>query len=218
MGGYFGPGLFAFLRDLGANNNRAWFQANKARYVDEVEAPMRRFVEAVGLRLAATVGPSYGEGSVFRIYRDTRFSHDKTPYKTSTAAQFRHGTQRKDHAVPGFYVYLSPGHCLGGGGLYRSDPATLGRVRGRIVAEPEEWAEVLASGLEIQGDALRRPPAGYDPDHRFVEDLKRKDHVVMEQYSEDEVCRPEFLERYVATCTRIAPLVGFLTRSLDMPW
>src|SRR5262249_47414783 len=141
-----------------------------------------------------------------------------SPFKTSVAAQFRHGTHRKDHGLPGFYVHLSPGHCLGGGGLYRSDPDALGRVRDRIVAEPDEWAAVLASDLEIQGEALKRPPAGYDPAHRFVEDLKRKDHVVMESYAEAEVCSPEFLERYVATCARIAPLLAFLTRSLDLTW
>ena len=217
MSGYFGDGLFTFLRDLGANNDRAWFQANKARYVEEVEAPMRRFVDDAGMRLAE-ISPSYAEGSIFRIYRDTRFSHDKRPFKTSVAAQFRHGTHRKDHGLPGFYVHLSPDHSLGGGGLYRSDPDALGRVRDRIVAEPDEWAAVLAGGLEIQGDALKRPPAGYDPAHRFVEDLKRKDHIVMEGYTEAKVCGPEFLERYVTTCARIAPLVAFLTRSLDLSW
>jgi uncharacterized protein (TIGR02453 family) len=217
LSGYFGPGLFAFLRDLAANNERGWFQANKGRYVAEVEEPMRRFLEDAGGRLAL-LSPSYAEGSMFRIYRDTRFSRDKTPYKTSAAAQFRHGTHRKDHSVPGFYLHLSPGRCVGGGGLYRSDPATLGRVRDRIVAEPEEWATVLASGVEIQGEVLKRPPAGYEPGHRFVEDLKRKDHIVMDEYGEAQVCSPEFLETYVETCTRIAPLVAFLTRSLDMAW
>jgi uncharacterized protein (TIGR02453 family) len=217
LSGHFGPGLFDFLSDLKANNERAWYQANKARYVAEVERPMQRFLEDTGTRLAE-LSPSYAEGSMFRIYRDTRFSHDKTPFKTAAAAQFRHGTHRKDHSVPGFYLHLAPGHCVGGGGLYRSDPATLGRVRDRIVAEPEEWAAVLASGVEIQGDALKRAPAGYDQGHRFVDDLKRKDHIVMDQYSEAEVCRPEFLATYVATCTKVAPLLAFLTRSLDLTW
>ena len=218
MSGHFGPGLFAFLTDLAANNDRAWFQANKARYAEHVEAPMRRFVEDAGLRLAAEVSPSYAEGSVFRIYRDTRFSHDKTPFKTSTAAQFRHTTRRKDHSIPGFYIHLSPGHCVGGGGLYRSDPAALGRVRDRIVAQTDEWAEVLASGVAIEGESLKRAPAGYDPEHRFVADLKRKDHIAMTRFTQDEVCAPDFLERYVATCRDIAPLLAFLTRSLDLAW
>lgn len=217
MAAHFGPGFFAFLTDLKANNDRAWFQANKARYVDEVESPMREFVDDVGARLSE-ISSSYAEGSMFRIYRDTRFSKDKTPFKTAAAAQFRHRTQRKDHSLPGFYLHLSPEHSVGGGGLYRADPASIGRVRDRIVAEPDEWADVLAAGLAIQGDALKRPPAGYDPAHRFVDDLKRKDHIVMEQYTPADVCQPEFLDRYVATCASLAPLMRFLTRALHLDW
>jgi uncharacterized protein (TIGR02453 family) len=217
MSGYFGPGLFAFLRELAVNNERGWFNANRARYAAEVEAPMRRFVADAGMRLAE-ISPSYAEGSLFRIYRDTRFSHDKAPFKTNVAAQFRHETRRKDHSLPGFYVHLAPGHCMGGGGLYRPDPAALARVRDRIVARPEEWAAVLASGVEVTGDALKRPPSGYPADHRFVEDLKRKDHVVVETFTEDEVCGADFLERYAGVCGRIAPLMAFLTRALDLTW
>src|SRR5437773_1183143 len=105
MRGYFGPGLFGFLGDLAANNDRVWFQANRARYLDEVDAPMRRFVADAGGRLAE-LSPSYAVGSLFRIHRDTRFSHDKAPFKTSAAAQFRHGTRRKEHSLPGFYLHL----------------------------------------------------------------------------------------------------------------
>jgi len=217
VSGYFGPGLFDFLRDLAANNDRAWFQANKARYTTEVETPMRAFVADAGMRLAE-LSPSYAEGSVFRIYRDTRFSRDKSPFKTNTAAHFRHETRRADHSLPGFYVHLAPGHCIGGGGLYRPDPDALARVRDRIVARPAEWEAVLASGVEVVGDSLKRPPAGYDPDHRFIADLKRKDHVAMESFAEDEVCRDDFLERYVGVCTRVAPLVAFLTKALDLTW
>jgi uncharacterized protein (TIGR02453 family) len=217
VSGHFGPGLFAFLSDLAANNDRDWFRANKQRYVDAVETPMRRFVDDAGIRLAE-ISPSFAEGSPFRIYRDTRFSKEKLPYKTSAAAQFRHGTRRRDHSVPGFYLHLSPGFCMGGGGLYHPDAGALGRVRDRIVAHPEEWAAVLASGGGVEGEALKRAPAGYDPAHRFVADLKRKDHYAMAQFSEVEVCRADFLDRYVATCAGIAPLMAFLTRSLDLTW
>ncbi|HEY3108121.1 MAG TPA: DUF2461 domain-containing protein [Chloroflexota bacterium] len=209
--------MFGFLSDLAANNDRAWFQANKARYVDQVEAPMQRFVADAGLRLAE-LSPSYAGGSLFRIYRDTRFSRDRAPFKTSTAAQFRHGTGRKEHSLPGFYLHLAPGHCVGGGGLYHPDPAALGRVRDRIVARPDEWAAVLASGVTVLGDQLKRPPAGYPPDHRFVDDLRRKDHFAMVSFTEAEVCRPDFLDAYAATCAGIAPLMAFLTRSLDLTW
>jgi uncharacterized protein (TIGR02453 family) len=217
VSGHFGAGLFAFLTDLAANNDRDWFRAHKQRYVDEVEAPLRRFVEDAGMRLAE-ISPSFAEGSPFRIYRDTRFSKAQQQFKTSAAAQFRHGTRRRDHSVPGFYLHLSPGFCMGGGGLYRPDAPALGRVRDRIVAHPDEWAAVLASGVALQGDPLKRAPAGYDPGHRFVADLRRKDHYAMTQYSEVEVCRADFLDAYVATCAGLAPLLAFLTRSLDLTW
>ncbi len=115
MSGYFGPELFAFLGELAAHNDRTWFAASKARYREHVEAPMKRFVEDAGIQLGE-LSPCYAQGSMFRIHRDTRFSKDKTPYKTNVAASFHHEAgRRRDHGVPGFYVHLAPGHCIGAG-------------------------------------------------------------------------------------------------------
>src|SRR3954470_21671845 len=92
----FSPALFTFLRDLAANNDREWFAANKARYVAEVQEPALAFIEDVGMRLPEEISPHFVAdprttgGSLFRIYRDTRFSKDKTPYKTHCGVQFRH--------------------------------------------------------------------------------------------------------------------------------
>jgi uncharacterized protein (TIGR02453 family) len=217
MSGYFGPGLFTFLTDLKANNDREWFRANKARFTQEVDAPLRRFVADAGVALAE-LSPAYAEGSVFRIYRDTRFSKDKTPFKTAASAHFSHRSRSKMHTVPGFYLHLEPGNCMGGGGMYRPEPDALGRVRDRIVGRPEEWAAVLASGVPIMGDSLKRPPNGYDPEHRFIEDLKRKDHFAMVTFSEADVLRPDFLDTYVEACRPLAPLMEFLTGALDLEW
>ncbi len=218
MSGYFGPELFAFLGELAAHNDRTWFAANKACYREHVEAPTKRSVEDAGIRLGE-LSPCYAQGSMFRIHRDTRFSKDKTPYKTNVAASFHHEAgRRRDHGVPGFYVHLAPGHCIGGGGLYHAAPEVVSRVRERIVARPSEWEAVLESGVQVAGEALKRPPAGYDPGHRFVEDLKRKDFIAMRSFAEAEVCADDFLDRYVEACRGIAPLVAFLTRALDLTW
>jgi uncharacterized protein (TIGR02453 family) len=217
MSGYFGPGFFAFLTELKANNDREWFRANKARFAEEVDGPLRRFVADAGVALAE-LSPAYAEGSVFRIYRDTRFSKDKTPFKTAASAHFSHRSRGKMHTVPGFYLHLEPGNCMGGGGMYRPEPEPLGRVRDRIVAEPDEWAGVLAAGVPILGDSLKRPPNGYDAEHRFVEDLKRKDHFAMVSFSEGDVLRSDFLDVYVEACRPLAPLMAFLTRALDLEW
>jgi uncharacterized protein (TIGR02453 family) len=218
---YFTPGLFRFLRELKANNDRDWFAANKDRYTALVEAPMIRFITDLGERFAR-VNPSFAAdprrtgGSMFRIYRDTRFSKDKTPFKTAASAHFRHRAAAKGESVPGFYLHLEPGRCIGGGGIYHPDLAALKRIRDRMVSEPAAWSRVRAKRLVLQGESLQRPPRGYDPDHRFAEDLKRKDLYVLEEYSEKDVCGPRFLETYVATCAKAGPLLDFLCGALGL--
>jgi uncharacterized protein (TIGR02453 family) len=220
---HFGPGLFEFLRDLASHNNRRWFEANRPRYEREVKEPLLRFIEDFGLRLSEVsrsflADPRPVGGSMFRIYRDTRFSRDKSPYKTHAAAHFRHRDGSGDVHAPGFYLHLAPGGSFGGGGLWHPDAPALKKVRGRIVRRAADWQAVLDHGVSIDGDALKRPPAGYPPDHRFVEDLKRKDLYTMTQFSRREVCAPGFLDRYMEACRRAAPLVRFLTKALGLSW
>ena len=219
----FGPGLFPFLEELAANNNKAWFQANKHRYDSEVKEPMLQFIGDFGARLRTIsrnfdADPRPVGGSMFRIYRDTRFSQDKTPYKTAAAAHFQHKAAGKDVHAPGFYLHLEPGNCMGGGGLWHPDGAALGKVRDRIVSRTKEWKAVADGGISIMGNALKRPPSGYDPEHRFVEDLKRKDFYTMSKFSDRDVCAPGFPERYLDACRSAAPLVRFLTKALGLPW
>ncbi|HET9986131.1 MAG TPA: DUF2461 domain-containing protein [Longimicrobiales bacterium] len=220
---HFGPGLFEFLAELKENNDRAWFEANKRRYAEAVQEPMLRFIGDLGGALERiapefVANPRRVGGSMFRIHRDTRFSKDKSPYKTAAAAHFRHSAAPKGVSAPGFYLHLEPGSCFGGGGIYHPDPGSLRRVRDRIAAEPEEWREVRRMKLPIQGEALKRAPAGYDPAHPFIEDLKLKDLYAMASFTEREVCAPDFLERYAAVCATTAPLLRFVSRALELPW
>lgn len=220
---YFRPGLFRFLQELERNNRREWFETNKPRYESEVKAPLLRFIADFGARLRTlskhfSADPRPVGGSMFRIYRDTRFSRDKSPYKTAAAAHFPHRSAGKDVHVPGFYLHIEPGGSMGGGGLWHPDAPTLKKVRDGIVARSRSWKEVVSAGISIQGDALKRPPAGYDADHPYVSDLKRKDFYAMTDFAEPEVCAPDFMDRYLAACLAAAPLVRFLTRSLALPW
>ena len=220
---YFTPGLFDFFAELKAHNDRAWFAAHKARYTALVEEPMLRFIADLGERLprispAFLADPRRSGGSMFRIYRDTRFSKDKTPYKTGAGAHFRHRSASKGGGVPGFYLHLEPGESVGGGGIYQPDPDALKRIRDRIAGEPAAWSRVVAKKIVIEGDALKRPPRGYDPEHRFADDLKRKDLYTLQRFSEKEVCSPRFMDTYLATCAKAAPLVEFLTRALRLGW
>jgi len=221
--GHFGRGLFVFLSDLKAHNDRDWFAANRERYVRDVEAPMLRFIADLDGRLGKVsarfvADPRRTGGSMFRIHRDTRFSKDKSPYKTGVGAHFAHEAREKDKSVPGFYLHLEPGEAVGGGGIYHPDPISLQRIRDRIVDHPDEWKVVRRAKLEIEGESLKRPPAGYDPTHSFIEDLKRKDLYSIATFSDAEVCRPDFIDHFVKACARTAPLVAFLTKALGLRW
>lgn len=220
---YFTPGLFELLKELKANNNRDWFAAHKAQYQALVEEPMFRFISDLGERLPR-ISPSFLAdsrrlgGSMFRIYRDTRFAKDKTPLKTSAGAHFRHASTPKGESSPGFYLSLEPGGSVGGGGMYHPDAAALKKIRDRIVSEPAAWGRVLAKGIEIQGQSLQRPPRGYDPEHRFAVDLKRKDLYTLQSFSNNEVCAPGFMDTYLAACATAAPLIEFQCRALGLRW
>ncbi len=221
--GHFGPAFFRFLEELKANNDREWFTANKHRYEADVKEPMLRFIGRFGTPLRGisprfTADPRPVGGSMFRIHRDTRFSNEKSPYKTAAAAHFPHQEARKDVHAPGFYLHLEPGNCLGGGGLWRPDGSALQKVRDRIVTRSGEWNAIRETKMAITGDALKRPPAGYDPSHPFVDDLKRKDFYTMTTFSESDVCAPDFMDRYTEACRAAAPLVRFLTTAVGLPW
>jgi uncharacterized protein (TIGR02453 family) len=220
---YFTPAFFTFLRDLKAHNDRAWFQANRDRYVAHVEAPMLAFIAAVGERLPSISPMMVADarrsgGSMYRIYRDTRFAADKSPYKTWAAASFKHRSANKDQPVPGFYLHIGPAGRYGGGGIYHPDMPTLTRIRQHIVADPKAWAAVRASGIEIEGDSLSRAPAGFDPAHRFIEDLRRKDFYGGAEFTAREVTSADFLDKYIACCEAVAPLMAFLSKALGLRW
>ncbi len=222
--GHFSRALFEFLDQLKANNNREWFAANRSRYIAAVEEPTLRFIDDLRKPLRARVSrhfivdPRRVGGSMLRIYRDTRFSKDKTPFTPSARAIFWHEARAGDQAVPGFYLQLGPDQCLAGGGIPRPDATSLKRIRDRMVDKPGEWAAVLRAKIRIEGHALKRPPAGYDPEHRFVEDLKRKKFLWTMTLTAREVRSTNFLDRYVDACGRLAPAVAFLTKSLGLGW
>ncbi len=221
------PALFDFLRALKANNERPWFEENKARYRAEVQDPMLDFIQAFAEPLAEIsphfrADPRRNGGSLFRIYRDTRFSKDKTPYKTNVGAHFRHEAGKDAHA-PGFYLHLEPGTCFAGCGVWHPDGATLARIRDAIVERPQEWTRITTSGdfcgtFRLAGEALKRPPRGYDPDHPLIEDLKRKDFVAITDFPEDEATRPDFLDRFAGIARAGADLTAFLCKAVGVPF
>jgi len=220
------PALFDFLRELRDNNNRAWFDANRTRFESDVRDALIGFVVDFSAHLHA-ISPRYLAdprpvgGSIFRIYRDTRFARDKTPYKTNAGVHFRHDAGKDVHS-PGFYLHLAPDEVFAACGIWHPDPTTQARIRDAIVEHPDGWRRGTSAGalgvLTLEGERLARPPRGYDPEHPLIDDLRRKDFVATVRLSEADACRPDFVERYAATCHAAAPLMRFLTEAVGLPW
>jgi uncharacterized protein (TIGR02453 family) len=211
--------IFDFLRELADNNDRNWFNANKERYREEVVAPISSFIEAMAPRVHAisehiTVDPRPNGGSMFRIYRDTRFSKDKAPYKTHIGCQFRHSAGKDAHA-PGFYVHFEPGKCFFGGGVWHPPSEPLRAIRQRIVDKPERWREAV-DGIEVLGDQLKRGPKGFDPEHPLIEDLKRKSFFAMREGDEALARSKTFETQVEAQFNKAAPLMQFVSDSIGV--
>jgi len=225
----FDPELFDFLRELKANNDRDWFAANKARYEANVQEPALAFIEDFGHRLSQ-ISPHFRAdtrkvgGSLFRIYRDTRFSKDKTPYKTNTGMHFRHEAAKDAHA-PGFYLHLAPGQVFGGGGIWHPDTKTATKIRQAIVDDPDAWRAAtreppFSERLDIGGDdqRLKRVPSGFAADHEFADDLRRRDYFGWAEFGEGVATTAGFLDEYTRTCQAAVPLVRFICRALGLPF
>src|SRR6476661_7322645 len=139
--------MFTFLRELREHNDREWFQANKQRYTDTVRDPALEFIRDFESHLKK-ISPHFTAnarpvgGSLFRIYRDTRFSHDKTPYKTHVGIYFRHEAAESARA-PGFYLHLEPGDSFIGAGIWRPDTDSAKRIRAAIAADPNGWRRAV---------------------------------------------------------------------------
>jgi len=223
MTGYITPRTFRFFRELARHNDREWFEANKRRYLEEVRDPLVRFIEAFGPKLARisshmVADPRPVGGSLFRIYRDTRFSKDKRPYKTHAGLSFRHADGRDVHA-PVFYLHLEPGSVFAAAGMWRPPAESVKLVRDAIVAHPDRWKRATRTcPLGEPGDGLQRTPRGYDPGHPLVADLKRHFFITTTSSTEKEACAPDFLDRFAQACRRATPLMRVLTGAVGLRW
>ena len=221
----FKPAFFDFLRELKANNERSWFEANKARYHADVRDPMLDFIAAFAEPLADisphfVADPRANGGSLFRIYRDTRFSPDKTPYKTNAGAHFRHAAGKDAHA-PGFYLHLEPGACFAACGIWHPGGDALAEIRNAIIEDSASWtrmtqAKAFRDTFTLMGQSLQRPPRGCDAAHPLIDDLKRKDFVAGTVFHEADAIRPDFLQRFAQIARGGAAFVGFLSRAVGV--
>lgn len=223
----FEPATLAFLKKLASNNNRAWFQANKSRYERDVLDVALRFIHAMqepmaGIAPHFVVQATRTGGSLMRVYRDTRFSNAKTPYKTNIGIQFRH-EQAKDVHSPGYYVHIDPEQVFLGVGMWRPEAEPLRAIRNRIAARPAEWTRIVAEPkfrrqFDLGGEVLTRPPRGFDKEHPCIADIKRKSFIAIKDLPVDDCLGPQFQRKLESAFRAGSPYMQFLCRAVGVPF
>jgi uncharacterized protein (TIGR02453 family) len=222
----FSPQLFTFLEELKANNNREWFEANRHRYLEFVRDPMLAFIAAFRPRLANVssfliADPKPNGGSMLRLHRDLRFSKSKEPYKPRAAAYFWHQAGKEN--LPGIYLHLDTNDSYLALGLWRPATAIRRDVTDAIANRPEDWKRAISdrqfkAKTKLTGESLVKLPKQYSPDHPFAEDLRRKDFVASANFTRQQVCAKDFLDRVESICQSSKPFMEFLTTAARLKW
>ena len=221
----FDENLVRFLEQLKRNNSRQWFERNKARYEVQVREPVLAFIRAIAPKIDdisphILVSDSKVAGSMMRPYRDTRFARSKLPYKTNVGVHFRHERGNDAHA-PGFWMHIEPGEFWLAVGMWKPNAEALDKVRRRIAEFPEQWLcarddNRFRAVWEVVGDALKRPPRGFDPAHPLIEDIKRKEFLGSCDMGMEELYRPDLIDRVAACYSTSTPFMEFLSDALGL--
>jgi len=222
---YFTKQTFNFLSTLAENNTREWFAEHKQEYEVHIREPALDFISDMDEELRAITKhfhavPKKVGGSLMRIYRDTRFSRDKTPYKINIGIQFRHEAGKDIHA-PGYYVHIEPDECFVGAGLWHPDADALLKIRESIAQNPAAWVkardeQAFSSHFELVGDALANAPRGFSRDHPLVEELKRKDFIGLAGLSVANVTSGNFRSLVAERFKQADPIMRFLCGALEL--
>jgi len=215
--------ILKFLKAVGKNNNRDWFEKNKQTYLKAKEG-FDDFLEGLHKDLVkfdeslASLNP---RKAAFRIYRDVRFSKDKRPYKTNMGAGFsEHGKMDQE---PGYYIHVEPGKSFVAGGLYMPSPENLAKIRQEIDYNADKLLKILNNkkfkahfpkGLE-DWDKLKTMPKGYAKDHPHIDLLKNKSFVVSHSFNDSEVTKKDFSKKVAESCKLIKPLNDYLLEAIS---
>lgn len=210
-----------FLRELELSNNREWFTAHKKDF-EKAKENIAAFVGyLIGeiSKFDPAIGGLQPDACVFRIYRDVRFSKDKSPYKTNLGAYLSPGGRKS--MGPGYYFHLQPGKSFIAGGKHMPDSPELLKIRTAIAEDTDGFLKILNKKScrdtfgEMRGDRLKTAPKGFDPAHKAIEMLKLKEFMAYTEFPDDAfVTSPEFPKHLVKTCREMYPLVTFLRSAL----
>ncbi|RME96995.1 MAG: DUF2461 domain-containing protein [Bacteroidetes bacterium] len=205
------PDTIPFLRALKANNERDWFAAHKARY-QTVYNQFKAFAKAVEDQVSQHDVVELVK--VYRIYRDIRFSKDKSPYKGHLSGSFTRATALRRG---GYYFHIEPGKSFAGGGFWGPDSSDLKRIRQEIAANPDELRTILTAPEfvkvfgELRGDRLKTAPQGYPKDHPAIDLLRYKQYLLLHEFSDQEAQAPDFAQKIAEVFAAMRPFLDYMT-------
>lgn len=214
---------FLFLKDLKKHNNRDWFNINKPRY-EEANNEFKEFVGKLICEVAKfdkTVANLEAKDCMFRIYRDVRFSKDKSPYKTHFGAHLVAGGKKGDMMCAGYYMHLSPGECFLAGGAHMPPSEWLNAIRKEIHYNAKELKKIISAKDfkkyfgKITGEKLSSVPRGYDKTHPEIELLKHKSYLAVHNTNEKQVTSKQFLFHCAKVFKAMQPFDKFLNQAMD---
>ncbi len=212
--------VLEFLHKLKDNNDRDWFNENKDQY-EEARNVVEQFVDHLILGLQKidnNIGTLTAKQTMFRIYRDVRFSKDKSPYKAYFGAFIAPGGRKSTQA--GYYIHIAPEGTFIGGGSYHPMGEELKKIRSEIYYNHAEFEKIISDKKfkkvfgELKGDRLKRPPQGFPKDFAGIETLKLKDYTVFFTLSDKELMKPDFYNVVIDAFATMKPLNDFLNRAL----
>ena len=219
----FPPEGIDFMKRLKKNNNRLWFEKHKEEYESSVKLPMQSLIAALHPHFER-FAPEFDinpKRSIFRIYRDVRFSKDKTPYKTHVAAHFVLRGKPKGVEGSGYYLHIEPGEIFLGGGIYMPDNDQLKKIRRAIANQSDQFLSIIHDAKfkkvfgKLEGDKLQRAPKGYEPDHAMAEWLKYKQFFVGVEWAESRCLKAKFVSEIAGVFEAATPLVRFLNGAMN---
>ncbi len=208
------PAIFRFFKQLAKNNNREWFEQHKPEF-KTLETEVKLFGEALKDKL--NQHDSIDRFKAFRIYRDVRFSKDKTPYKTHFGLTWH---RTKPEFRGGYYLHLKPDDIFLACGFWDPAPADLKRIRQEIDLDGDEYRNLINAPAfkklwgALQGNAVKTAPKGYAKDHPDIDLLRFKQHIFMIRYTEVEVAAADFMDRLDAALEAVRPFVDYMSAVL----
>jgi uncharacterized protein (TIGR02453 family) len=214
--------LLAFLKELKQNNNKEWFTVNKSRY-EVAKAEFEAFITSLFAEIAVfdpSIGHLKAKECIFRIYRDVRFSKDKSPYKSHFGAHISIAPKKSEiHTRSGYYIHIEPGDSMLAGGAYLPQGDWLKGIRQEIDYSGADLMKILENPEfkktfgEIEGEKLARMPKGYPENHQFIELLKMKSFLATHKVSDAELTKINFVETAAQVFKTLKPLGDFLNRN-----